>query len=870
MEERGPIKGAASKGLPVRVLSERIRGLFGKKRYRPLVFPALFRLFQEILALNNQILDTMADLGTKLGGNDIFDQQYIRSTCTLLAEKVYRIINDLNAMTGNRYMRLYDVFQRINHEIAEELEGRPVIAQTDYTMAYEAINMDLVDVVGAKNAALAEVENILGLTGPEGFAITARAFRSFVEHKGLGKKIALVTSQWQKGDLTTRAAEDKIRSLIMAAEVPVPLQKAIYRETDRLCGKAQDNKDMLAFRSSALGEDGEHSFAGQYVSILNEAAGRALDCYKSVLAGAYCASALEYRRQKGFLESEVVMAVGCQRMVAAKVSGTLYTLDPRSPANELMVITAGYGLGAPLVGGTAKADLYAVTREPSHETVRFDIMHKAERLMPKPEGGLESIPVPEELRGVGCLDTDQLKRLANEGLLIERHFKKPQDIEWALDQDDRLFILQTRPLNIRAQVAEMVCDISSVLRNYKVLFEGRGAVAQEGVGTGKVFIAITDEDLDAFPEGAVLVTRYASPRVGRVLKKANAVLTDVGSPSGHMATIAREFRVPAVVNTEVATQLLHPDQVVTVDARQNVVYEGTVKELCYYEFAEQAFEEMWEYRLLRRVLKKIALLNLIDPRDKGFLPSACKTFHDITRFVHEKAVEELIDLRHPSASEEGMASHKKLKFDVPLSLVLIDIGEGLAQPVETPTVEPHEVASVPMRAFLRGLSEPGAWSTRPLSVDFTSFMSSLTRTLPLAGASPKYVGQNLAIISREYANISLRLGYHFNMIDAYITEQSNSNYAYFRFLGGVTEMARRSRRARLLADILLQNDFRVDVRGDLVVARIKKLPREGMEKKMRLLGSLVAFTRQLDVRMISDEEIVRVREEFDGLKAAQG
>ena len=175
-----------------------------------------------------------------------------------------------------------------------------------------------------------------------------------------------------------------------------------------------------------------------------------------------------------------------------------------------------------------------------------------------------------------------------------------------------------------------------------------------------------------------------------------------------------------------------------------------------------------------------------------------------------------------------------------------------------------------MRAFLRGLSEPGAWSTRPLSVDFTSFMSSLTRTLPLAGASPKYVGQNLAIISREYANISLRLGYHFNMIDAYITEQSNSNYAYFRFLGGVTEMARRSRRARLLADILLQNDFRVDVRGDLVVARIKKLPREGMEKKMRLLGSLVAFTRQLDVRMISDEEIVRVREEFDGLKAAQG
>jgi pyruvate,water dikinase len=104
------------------------------------------------------------------------------------------------------------------------------------------------------------------------------------------------------------------------------------------------------------------------------------------------------------------------------------------------------------------------------------------------------------------------------------------------------------------------------------------------------------------------------------------------------------------------------------------------------------------------------------------------------------------------------------------------------------------------------------------------------------------------------------------MIDAYISEEPNSNYAYFRFLGGVTEMRRRSRRARLLADILLQNDFRVDVRGDLVVARIKKLPRKRMEEKVRLLGSLVAFTRQLDIRMISDEEIVRVREEFNGLK----
>jgi pyruvate,water dikinase len=160
------------------------------------------------------------------------------------------------------------------------------------------------------------------------------------------------------------------------------------------------------------------------------------------------------------------------------------------------------------------------------------------------------------------------------------------------------------------------------------------------------------------------------------------------------------------------------------------------------------------------------------------------------------------------------------------------------------------------------MAEPGMWATEPMSVDFGSFMSSLTRTFSATMAGPRYLGLNLAVISREYINLSLRLGYHFNIIDSYISENPNDNYAYFRFLGGVTDITRRSRRVKFIAEVLGRYDFRVDVRGDLVVARIKKLPAQDILGKMRILGRLVAFTRQLDVKMISDEHMSKYMEDF--------
>jgi pyruvate,water dikinase len=779
---------------------------FRRQAAQKVPFGVLFGRFQKILEKNNQILELIADMGDKLGGDYVFDRQYIISSCEKAAELVYNIIYNLNTIAPKKYLPLYESYERINADIREELAGRLVIPKTDYTMPYKAISRDFSDVVGSKNANLAEVKNLLHLAVPDGFAITTRAFQSYLEHNQLWDQIETIITGWrEENEYNSEEAAARIQGLIIAGKIPPALEKAIGNAMDQLYLSAETVKPSLAIRSSAWGEDGEHTFAGQYTSFLNELPESILDRYKDVLASTYSSSAMEYRLQTGFSETEVAMAVGCQLMVEAKVSGVLYSLDPQSPEQEVMVINATWGLGAPLVAGKIVADNYTVSREAPYPIKALNIVRKSEMLTLLESGGTEIRPVPEDLQTRPCLTEEQVQRLVNLAFTIERYFKRPQDIEWVLDQDGTVFILQARPLKIKAQIDQLICDISAVLESYPIIFAGKGVIAQRGVGTGKVFVVKSDEDLDDFPQGAILVTKYTSPRLARVIKRANAILTDVGSATGHMATIAREFRVPTIVNTGVATRLLHTGQEITLDAEQNVIYQGTVKELCYYEFTEEAIEETYEYRLLRRVLKKIAPLNLVDPHDKNFSPTSCKTFHDITRFVHERAVEELIELKYDHRSETAL---RKLKFPIPLGLVIIDIGGGLVEQANSGEIEQNQVISLPMRALLEGMAEPGMWATEPMSVDFGSFMSSLTRTFSSAMASPRYLGLNLAVISKEYLNLSLRLGYHFNIIDSYISESPNDNYAYFRFLGGVTDITRRSRRANFLAEVLGRYDFR--------------------------------------------------------------
>ncbi|MBU0484500.1 MAG: hypothetical protein KKB30_08300 [Proteobacteria bacterium] len=834
-------------------IKQRIPGY--TRRSTTLPFSMLFSRFQEILALNNQVLETIAGANDKLSGDYVFDQHYIHVTCGQLIEMVQKLINNLDVIAPGKYPDLNRSFQEIESEIRATLAGKMHGPESEFVIPYKMITKDLSETVGGKNANLGELKTYLGTTIPNGFAISCSAFWAFMEYNGLEPYIKKITDAWLDGSLELEPASKQITEKILAGRLPARLEKELAKAISNLAGNSKERDLFLAVRSSALGEDSKLTFAGQYLSLINEPAANLRKAYIMVLASAYSSTAMEYRRRKGFKEVEVAMAVACQKMAKPKASGVMYTLDPLNPEKDTMLLSATWGLGGPVVSGRATADHFVVDRTSPHRGLEVKVVRKESMLTGLPQGGTGLRPVEEELQTSPALNNGQITRLAATGLAIEKYFNRPQDIEFAVSETGEITILQSRQLTVRPHKTPHAAELADLSARYPVIFRDRGVIAQRGIASGPVFLVRNEDDLKDFPVGSILVTRLASPLLAKVIMKASAIITDVGSATGHLATIAREFRVPALFDTGIGTTELSQGREITLDAEENVIYQGVVKELCYYNLVEDSIEETFEYRLLRRVLKKIEPLRLLDPSEQNFTARNCRSLHDITRFIHEKAVDALIDLNYYQHHDlKTMAG--KLKWDIPLDLVMIDIGGGLCKPTAQPAViVPEDICSVPMQSLLKGLKHPGAWDNEPMSVDFGSFMSSLTRTSPAELSSPRQIGQNLAVISKEYANVSLRLGYHFTMIDSYISANLNDNYAYFRFFGGVTDLNRRSRRAKFLGEVLAHYDFRVELHGDLVVARLKKLDEHSMRQRLYLLGLLVGFTRQLDVKMISEGQV---------------
>ncbi|HMK64658.1 MAG TPA: PEP-utilizing enzyme, partial [Thermodesulfobacteriota bacterium] len=399
-------------------------------------------------------------------------------------------------------------------------------------------------------------------------------------------------------------------------------------------------------------------------------------------------------------------------------------------------------------------------------------------------------------------------------------------------------------------------------RNYPVLLKDQGIIASRGIGAGKVFQVQSEEDSLHFPRGSVLVLKHTSPRLSKLVPLASAVVTDIGAVTGHMATICREFRVPTLVDTSIATQVLKSGMEVTVDAEENVVYEGIAKELLTAQLIEKIpYEETYEFKLLRRLLKKISTLNVIDPQSGDFDAAHCRTFHDIIRFAHEMAVRKIAQGIHPSQLS-FIHSLSKLELPIPLDLTVLDIGGGIRQGITSNKIFLDEVACEPLQILLTALVAPGVWQSQPVDLDIKGFMASFTRNPSTEALSTERLNVNLAIVSREYLNLNLGLGYHYNLIDGNMSEDRNSNYIYFRFFGGVTEATRRARRIRLLAQILEKNDFAVESKGELIIARIKKLERPLMADKFRLIGRLIGYTRQLDVVLRNEKDIDFFTEKF--------
>ncbi len=827
--------------------------LFGRKEKESVPFKVLFTDFKKSLELNNQILDLINDANDKLSGDYIFDEQYIHATCHQLTDLVRELIVIINHLTNQKYPNLFTSFHKIEEDIQAILGGQVLYPVTAFTLPYKRITRDLIDSVGGKNAHIAEISSLLNIETPEGFAITTAAFSAFMQTDNLAEKVAELNTSWNKGTLSVEDAAEKIQQIILGTQLPTHLERNIMDAAITIMDRKNIEQPCFAVRSSALGEDDTFSFAGQYRSFLSIPVEGLQDAYRQVVASLYSPEAMEYRQQKDFKPNEIMMAVAVQLMIPAKASGVLYSYDPLHPETEQMIVSSAWGLGEPIVSGEIPTDHFTIDRQTPHEISEMQIVRKEESKISKGCGGLKTEAVREDQKTQSSLTKKQLLQLAEFGMQLEKYFRKPQDIEFAVDHDDHLVILQSRQLQLQHQKTPRACDLTELSARYPIVMRGKGIAAMEGIASGPVWNIDKGDNLEDFPVGAVLVARHASPLLARVIHKAAGFVTDIGSTTGHLATVAREFRVPTLFNTENATELLETGQDITVDTECLTIYEGIVQELHYYSLQEDPIEEMHEYRMLRRVLKKIEPLNLFDPNEKNFTPAGCKTYHDLTRFIHEKSVETIINIGFYHSHDRDTHAGE-LAWEYPLDLILIDVGGGIEGEYDH-GVRPEQISSVPMQQLLRGMSWPGIWDMSPAKVDFSSFMSSLTRTTPTRSTSPEDVGRNLAVISKEYTNINFRLGYHFTVIDAYISDSVLDNHIYFRFSGGVTDSTRRSRRTRLLDEILSHYDFFCELHGDIIVARLKRMDHKSMLRRLFLLGLLVAFTRQLDVKMINDNKI---------------
>jgi pyruvate, water dikinase len=829
-----------------------IKSIFGrKKNEEELNIQFLFQTFRELLDYNNQALDLMADMGEKLGGDYLFDKQYIETVIARLEEVVYKIVYDLNLITSKKYLTLFDVFEKAKANIKGELESRFTIPKGEYVYPLRELTKDMSDYVGEKMATLGELGNRLGLKVPEGFVVSTYAFKKFIEYNMLEEWVAPLCEGTCNQEVVKEKAEE-LKERILRAKMPPEIKKAI-----REILSPWKNAPAVgwAVRSSAVGEDSQISYAGQYTTVLNVPASQIEVGYKQVVASLFSPQVITYRREMESRQQEMAMAVGCLLMIPPLVSGVIYTADPNGLEGEEMILSASWGLGKLVVEGEEAVDQYKVSKAFPYPVLWQHIGRKTKQYALSEKEGITLVPVSPERQKVPCLTESWMREVIEGAIRIEQYMKSYQDIEWSVDAEGRVIYLQARPLQFSGKLKLDKNRLITAAQRYPVLLKDQGVIASRGIGAGNVVQVQSEEDSQHFPRGAVLVLRHTSPRMSKLVPLASAVVTDIGAVTGHMATICREFRVPTIVDTALATQVLKPGMEVTVDAEENVIYQGIVKELLTARLIDKIpYEETYEFKLLRRLLKKVSTLNMTDPQATDFDPAHCKTFHDIIRLAHEMAVRKIAQGVHPNQLR-FIHSLTKLRLPVPLDLTVLDIGGGIKPGTSSKEISLDEVICEPLVILLRALIRPGVWQSQPVDLDLKGFMSSFTRTPPTQIFSSDRPNVNLAIVSKEYLNLNLGLGYHFNLIDGNMSEDRNSNYIYFRFFGGVTEVTRRTRRVMLLAHILEKNDFAVESKGDLITGRIKKIDRPSMEDKFRLIGRLIGYTRQLDVLLRSDHDI---------------
>ena len=811
--------------------------------------------FRRLLSANKRALEAMSEVEDRLSGAKPFGMDYVHAVSTRAVTAVFQMVRDLNALSDNSYAALQESFDRIRAEMETLLEELPHL---DGPLILHLDQIDLSDLtlVGGKMANLGEVAANAGLTVPDGFAVTVSAYYRFMEYNGLQQELnrRIQATDMQSLDQVFSLAA-ALQKAVLMAPLPPELEEAITEAVETMRAKAGPGL-KLALRSSAVGEDSLGvSFAGQYRSELNVPPEEACEVWKEIIASKYAVTAMSYRYQHGIPDDAAPMCVGVLAMVPAAAGGVAYSRDPvaASRGREQILLNAVSGLPQAVVDGAVTPDVFIFSRKIPPELIR--------KRLAGPEGTPPS------------LTDKQAAELAKVAIALETYYTEPQDVEWALDAEDgRIVVLQSRPLHAADSATEQshtehqrpgeegseAFALEDLPQGLKVLAAG-GVAVSPGVGMGPVFVARKEADMLSFPKGGILVVERALPRWAPLLSRAAGLVSETGGMAGHLASVAREYRLPAVFSLPDACLLLDKADEATLDARRCAVFAGRQPQLVSTEAEPpNLMEGSPVHQRLQALSQLMVPLNLLDPDAPEFAPAHCRTLHDITRFCHEKSVRLMFEEEDADASRR---MGKQLKAGVKLQYWVVDMGGGFRHRVAGPVVDLEVIASAPMLALWDGMvAVPWAGPPAASASGFMTVMLESTMRPELESTAPNAMAnKNFFLISDNYMILQARYGYHFCTVESLAGEKSHENFVNFQFKGGAADRKRRQLRARMVADLLEQHGFRADVKDDSVFAVAEGYSAPEILMKTRLLGYLLIHTRQVDMIMLETERATALK-----------
>ncbi|HZY05247.1 MAG TPA: TIGR02186 family protein [Anaeromyxobacteraceae bacterium] len=846
-----------ARGLDDAVLASRRRPRSAKDVER---MHARYRLFRALLAVNNELLELLGELEEESSWTS-FRHVRVRMGIRALFDGTADMVRLLNELTGDRYFDLANVVTSLRADVNQLLARSPAREEWDATagpapeaprlaLAMKAIDSRNAALVGGKALALARIDCDLGYRVPEFFAVTVEAYREFIEAGGLASSLRtiLAPARLDAPDDFRRRCE-MAQDLVGGTPVPPAVADAIER-AHRASGFPA--AEGLAIRSSATGEGSELSFAGQFETYLNVLPASLVEAWKEVVSSRFSARAVFYRRAAGLAEVDTPMAVLVQRMVRARASGVAFTRRPDDPRSPALLISAARGLGPEVSAGTASADQFAVSRGAPHRILERRVARKPGRLVEAPGGGLARVDLPSEEQLRPAIDDGEVARLAATALAIERYFGSPQDVEWALDAEGRILVLQARPL--RAEPAE--AEPGEPAQAAPLLVRG-GDPVWPGRSVGPVHAARTPRELEETPTGSLLVVPQLLPDCVRLLSRVCGIVVERGTVTGHAASILREFRMPSLFGVTGALSALVPGQLASLDVASRSVFAGVLwPELVgRLPVAVHGRRTSGLPGLLAGKLTKLS--------GSAFLGTwACQSLHDVIRFAHEMAIQSMFDIGD-RLLDSPVGGVRTLDSPPPLSVHLVDLGGGIRDAASSrERVAAAEVASVPFQALWRGLADPRfepGLGERPPPLGAARAASMVTAGV----GSPNY-----ACITEAYLNLSSRQAYHYAVVDSFLSDNPNNNHVSLRLKGGGAAPWQRALRAEVVAEILRHRHFSVSTSGDVLSGWLRGVDPEGGAAALATLGYLLRFLPRLDLAMSGPSDVKRYVDAFARAEAA--